>query len=135
MEEAFKINKKTSRHRNDQAVQGTNDSSILSKISTSELGYFEDDSLKYFATKVVRRSPLVNRGYYIRARLIDFMIKEFLSKTSSTMPNQILNLGAGFDSSFFRLNSQNLLGRTLFIEVINVYTVVLSFLRVNVSDR
>jgi hypothetical protein len=30
-------------------------------------------------------------------------------------------LGAGFDSSFFRLKSQNLLGRTLFIEVINVY--------------
>lgn len=116
MEEAFKINKKTSRHRNDQAVQGTNDSSILSKISTSELGYFEDDSLKYFATKIVRRSPLVNRGYYIRARLIDFIVKEFLSKTN-TGKKQFINLGAGFDSSFFRLKSQDLLENTLFIEV------------------
>ena len=117
MEEAFKINKKNTRNRNDQAVQGTNDSSILSKISASELGYFEDDCLKYFATKIVRRSPLVNRGYYIRAKLIDFMIKEFLSNTNA-VKNQILNLGAGFDSSFFRLKSQNLLTQTLFIEVI-----------------
>ena len=118
MEEAFKINKKTTKHRNDTAVQGTNDSSILSKISTSELGYFEDDCLKHFATKIVRRSPLVNRGYYIRAKLIDSMIQEFLSQMNrDTLKNQILNLGAGFDSSFFRLKSQNILTHTLFIEV------------------
>ena len=118
MEEAFKINKKTTKHRNDTAVQGTNDSSILSKISTSELGYFDDECLKYFATKIVRRSPLVNRGYYIRARLIDFMIKEFTTKMNNEMTtNQIINLGAGFDSSFFRLKKQNILTNTLFIEV------------------
>ena len=64
MEEAFKINKKTTRKRNDTSVQGTNDSSILSKISTCQSGYFQDDFLKYFATKIVKRSSLVNR--YIR---------------------------------------------------------------------
>ena len=118
MEEAFKINKKSSRHRNDQAVQGTNDSSILSKISTSELGYFQDECLKHFATKIVRRSPLVNRGYYIRAKLIDFMLKAFLNKVNKEeAKNQVLNLGAGFDASFFRLKTQNLLAHTLFIEV------------------
>lgn len=61
MEEAFKINQKSSKHRNDNAVQGTNDSSILSKISCSEMNYFDDRYLKHFATKIVRRSPLVNR--------------------------------------------------------------------------
>lgn len=74
MEEAFKINQnrnlnqKSSKVRNDSAVQGTNDSSVLSKISAAELGYVEDDYLKYFANKLARRSPLVNRlpNYAIR---------------------------------------------------------------------
>ncbi len=61
MEEAFKVSQKTSRRRNDTSVQGTNDSSILSKISTCQFGYFEDEFLKYFGTKIIRRSPLVNR--------------------------------------------------------------------------
>lgn len=61
MEEAFKINQKSNRNRNDTAVQGTNDSSVLSKISAAECGYVRDEYLKYFANKVVRRSPLVNR--------------------------------------------------------------------------
>ena len=43
MEEAFKINNKSTKKRNDTSVQGTNDSSVLSKISTCQAGYFEDD--------------------------------------------------------------------------------------------
>jgi len=39
----------------------------------------------------------------------------------TSLAGRLNALGAGFDSSFFRLKSQNLLGRTLFIEVINVY--------------
>ncbi len=61
MEEAFKINNKSTKKRNDTSVQGTNDSSILSKISTCQRGYFNDDFLKYFANKIVKRSSLVNR--------------------------------------------------------------------------
>jgi tRNA wybutosine-synthesizing protein 4 len=61
MEEAFKINQKNSKIRNDSAVQGTNDSSVLSKISAAEAGYHPDRFLKYFANKLARRSPLVNR--------------------------------------------------------------------------
>lgn len=124
MEEAFKINQnrnlnqKNSKIRNDSAVQGTNDSSVLSKISAAELGYVQDDFLKHFATKFARRSPLVNRGYYIRAKLIDFAIKEFLTRVNNDdLKNQVINVGAGFDSTYFRLKSLNLLERTLFIEV------------------
>jgi tRNA wybutosine-synthesizing protein 4 len=61
MEEAFKINRKNKKIRNDNAVQGTNDSSVLSKISICQLGYFDDDYLKHFGVKIVRRSPLINR--------------------------------------------------------------------------
>ena len=41
-------------------------------------------------------------------------MNDFILKTNS---NQIINLGAGFDASFFRLKHQNRLDKTLFIEV------------------
>ena len=41
-------------------------------------------------------------------------MNDFILKTDS---NQIINLGAGFDASFFRLKHQNRLEKTLFIEV------------------
>lgn len=61
METAFKINKKNKKVRNDTSVQGTNDSSILSKISICQCGYFDDKFLSLFGAKIVRRSPLINR--------------------------------------------------------------------------
>ena len=77
-------------------------------------------------------------------KLVEFILKEFLEKfptllaaeeqtlieTSSSeevdtlagrnenrIPNQIVSLGAGFDSTYFRLKKQGLLTNTLFIEV------------------
>jgi tRNA wybutosine-synthesizing protein 4 len=32
----------------------------------ARLGYFPDEFLKTFVQKPARRSPLINRGYYIR---------------------------------------------------------------------
>jgi tRNA wybutosine-synthesizing protein 4 len=61
MEESFKMNQKNKKNRNDTAVQGTNDSAVLSKISMAKLGYFNDDFLKYFGIKAVRRAPIINR--------------------------------------------------------------------------
>ncbi|RNA20898.1 tRNA wybutosine-synthesizing 4 [Brachionus plicatilis] len=75
MEEAFKINQKSPKIRNDSAVQ----------------------------------------GYYIRAKMIDYTIKGFLNQISTK--KQIVNLGAGFDSTFFRLKDQSLLDNALFIEI------------------
>lgn len=42
-------------------VKETNDSSIVSKLSASNAGYFVDENLKYFVTKPARRAPLINR--------------------------------------------------------------------------
>lgn len=116
MEDAFRINNKSQKKRNDTSVQGTNDSSVLSKISTCKAGYFDDKYLQFFANKIAKRSSLVNRGYYIRAKLIDFVLDEFLKKNTKNQ-NQILNLGAGFDATYFRLKNQNRLFNTLFIEI------------------
>ena len=44
---------------------------------------------------------------------------EFIQKSLvKSNKNQIINLGAGFDSSYFRLKEKNLLSNTLYIEVI-----------------
>ena len=44
-------------------VQGTNDSSIVSKSSMAMQGYFDDPYLgvQCFVSKVTRRAPLIHR--------------------------------------------------------------------------
>lgn len=93
------------KHIKDITVQETNDSSILSKASIVELGYFNDPFLKLFCKRIARRSPLIHRGYYIRAMAIDHVLKSFLNNTQGQL--QIISLGAGFDTSYFRLKSQH----------------------------
>ncbi|XP_019630266.1 PREDICTED: tRNA wybutosine-synthesizing protein 4-like [Branchiostoma belcheri] len=107
---------KNSKSRNDTAVRGTNDNSIVSKCSMCMLGYFQDDFLGHFVAKPARRAPLINRGYYIRAKAVDYVLKSFLSAHEGTK-TQLVSLGAGFDSAYFRLKSEGLLVTTVFYEV------------------
>uniref|UniRef100_A0A8C3A6D3 tRNA wybutosine-synthesizing protein 4 n=1 Tax=Cyclopterus lumpus TaxID=8103 RepID=A0A8C3A6D3_CYCLU len=43
-------------------VQGTNDSSVVSKVSAAARSYFQDVFLQHFVWKVARRAPLINRS-------------------------------------------------------------------------
>ncbi|ROL55070.1 tRNA wybutosine-synthesizing protein 4 [Anabarilius grahami] len=101
----------------DAAVQGTNDSSVVSKVSAAAQGYFHDDFLKHFVCKVSRRAPLINRGYYVRWKAVDHCMNQFLHATKSCSRRQILSLGAGFDSLFFRLHAEGALGGVTVFEV------------------
>ncbi|NXC20928.1 TYW4 protein, partial [Corythaeola cristata] len=58
-----------------------------------------------------------HRGYYIRARAVDHCVQDFLLKTQSHPRTQILSLGAGFDSLYFRLKDMGLLHHTVVYEV------------------
>ena len=134
-------------------VQGTNDSSIVSKRSMARLGYVDDRFLRAFVRRPSRRSPLINRGYYIRAKAIDTIVARFLAAPSPSpevavnvgaceghgdnpkiandmispppslllssppppssaqqQPRQIVSLGAGFDTLYFRLQAAGALG-------------------------
>eukprot|EP00731_Ephydatia_muelleri_P013648 Em0007g958a len=84
------------------AVQGTNDSSIASKLSMVNAGYFCDPYLKFFVTKSPRRAPIINRGYYVRVKAVDHLLRAFL-QCFSKQHMQVISLGAGFDTSFLRL--------------------------------
>nr|XP_055071846.1 tRNA wybutosine-synthesizing protein 4 [Misgurnus anguillicaudatus] len=101
----------------DVAVQGTNDSSVVSKVSAAAQGYFNDQFLKHFVCKVSRRAPLINRGYYVRMKAVDHCVKQFFYATESCLRRQILSLGAGFDSLFFRLYVEGALKSVTVFEV------------------
>ncbi|KAF3694456.1 tRNA wybutosine-synthesizing protein 4 [Channa argus] len=101
----------------DTAVQGTNDSSVVSKVSAAARGYFQDAFLQHFVCKAARRAPLINRGYYVRWRAVDHCVGRFLQVTENCPKRQILSLGAGFDSLYFRLHSDGVLDRAVVFEV------------------
>jgi len=103
--------------KNEATVQETNDSSILSKASIVNLNYFNDPYLKIFTTRPVRRAPLIHWGYYVRAKSIDYTLQRFLSMNQSEERIQIISLGAGFDSSYFRLKKEKLLKNCIYYEI------------------
>ncbi|XP_023268308.1 tRNA wybutosine-synthesizing protein 4 [Seriola lalandi dorsalis] len=110
-------NTKKKKQGRDTAVQGTNDSSVVSKVSAAAQGYFPDVFLQHFVCKVSRRAPLINRGYYVRWRAVDHCVTRFLHITENCPRRQILSLGAGFDSLYFRLHADEALHRAVVFEV------------------
>lgn len=93
----------------DFQIQNTNTSSIVSKRSveylyTSKLSPASGEWYKYFVPNLRRRSPSVNRGYWIRMEAIRRSIFKIIE--SERKPNQqitIINLGCGFDPLPFEL--------------------------------
>ena len=68
------------------------------------MGYYADPFLTFFVRKAIRRSPLINRGYYARVAAVDTMLHRFISIARRTGDGraQVVNLGAGMDTTFFR---------------------------------
>lgn len=96
-------------------VEDTNDDAALSKLSAVKLGYYKDDYLSHFVRNTsIRRSPLINRGYFARIEARDTLVAKFLSVTKNKA--QILSLGAGSDTLYFRLKADGN-APTKFVEV------------------
>ncbi|XP_002979526.2 leucine carboxyl methyltransferase 1 homolog [Selaginella moellendorffii] len=87
------------------AVQATNDDASASKLSCVRKGYMTDNYVQYFVRRPVKRSPLINRGYFARWAAIRALLMQFLSQPSSKR-KQIVSLGAGFDTTFFQLKEE-----------------------------
>ena len=89
-------------------VQATNDDCTLSKQSACLLGYCEDEAIRYFTGKSARRTPLINRGYFIRTWILRKAITTCLRKLlESAAPRiQVVSLGSGkrFDFSSFHFH-------------------------------
>lgn len=96
------------KHYEDIQIQGTNNSSIVSKRSvemlyTTKLNSDLGNWFHYFVSKGRRRSPAVNRGYWIRMESIRRKIDNIVSRYHGTERVTIVNLGCGFDPLPFQL--------------------------------
>ncbi|CAI0445954.1 unnamed protein product [Linum tenue] len=86
------------------AVQATNDDASASKLSCVKKGYMKDDYIHSFVRRPVRRSPIINRGYFARWAALRQLLFQFLD--SGQTKKQILSLGAGFDTTYFQLQDE-----------------------------
>ncbi|KAL7276544.1 carboxy methyl transferase for protein phosphatase 2A [Rhizina undulata] len=91
-----------SKEAKDKVVQQTDQDASQSRLSAVVTGYLEDKFVGTFVGKEVqRRYPLINRGTYVRTTAIDMLVNRFISSTPSK--KQIISLGAGSDTRYFRL--------------------------------
>ena len=63
----------------------------------------KDDYIHLFVRRLVKRSPIINRGYFARWAAIRKLLYQFLdcegcNSKKGSMKKQILSLGAGFDA-------------------------------------
>ena len=96
------------------AVGKTSDDAIISKSSAANFGYFNDEYLRHFVSKTARRSALINRGYYIRVKVIR---QELIAFIKASKACQIISVGAGMDTSFFALHDELGYGPDAYVEL------------------
>ncbi|KAL3516858.1 hypothetical protein ACH5RR_023760 [Cinchona calisaya] len=89
---------------NRAAVQATNDDASASKLSCVKKGYMKDEYVHLFVRRPVRRSPIINRGYFARWAVFRKLLYQFLDCVKTK--KQILSLGAGFDTTYFQLKDE-----------------------------
>jgi Leucine carboxyl methyltransferase len=80
--------------KNAGLIMGTNNSSIVSKRSVERLYHPKPHFFQYFVRKPQRRSPTINRGYWLRMQAVDSVVKEFLQRPSEKQ-KVVINLGCG----------------------------------------
>jgi len=85
----------------DDGVQSTNDDATACKLSAVELGYWADPYLPLMMKKGSRRAPEIHLGYYARVQGVRFLIDKFFDACDTKV--QMINLGAGFDTLYWRL--------------------------------
>lgn len=73
----------------------TNNSSIASKRSVEMIYYPQPHFFRYFVKKPQRRSPIINRGYWLRMYAMEETVRQFMDKAPVDKPKFVLNLGCG----------------------------------------
>lgn len=87
----------------------TNSEASGAKSSCVAKGYFTDLHLKHFVTgPPPKHPPLINRGYHarvatVRAVLDAFLDASFTCDEAVGKHRQVVSIGAGFDTNYFRL--------------------------------
>ena len=94
----------------DKIIQHTDHDATSSRMSAIALGYLDDPFASSFfppGEEVPKRYPIINRGTYVRTNSIDHLASRFL-QTEPKRKKQIVSLGAGSDTRFFRFWTNSL---------------------------
>ena len=94
----------------DDSVQRTNDDATNCKRSAVSLGYWTDPYLSAFRSRPSfsdesRKAPEINLGYFTRVSAIWKLLVKTIDRIAEIQGQkiQVLNLGAGYDTLFWRL--------------------------------
>ncbi|KAJ2940780.1 hypothetical protein O0L34_g14893 [Tuta absoluta] len=98
----------------DEAIIATNTDATECKRCAVELGYWKDEYIGFFSKRSERKAPEINRGYYARVKGMEMFIHQFLERCGTKC--QIINLGCGFDTLYWRLEEATRAGVT-FVEL------------------
>ncbi|XP_005405184.1 PREDICTED: leucine carboxyl methyltransferase 1 isoform X3 [Chinchilla lanigera] len=98
----------SSRDTDDEGVRGTCEDASVCKRYAVSVGYWHDPYIEHLVRPCKeRKAPEINRGYFARVQGVSQLTKAFLRKTECRC--QILNLGAGMDTTFWKLKDEDLL--------------------------
>lgn len=97
--------------RRDKIIQQTDNDASLSRMSAVGLQYLNDEfAIKFIKPQdlpITKRYPIINRGTYMRTSSIDRLFDTFLAHDADAK-KQVISLGAGSDTRFFRRARKNI---------------------------
>lgn len=91
----------------DAAIRSTDDDAAHARVSAVRKGYLKDPYIQYFVPRshlIPPRPPLIHVGTYVRSEVIDRLVFKWLDLLGESSQAQIVSLGAGSDTRFWRLN-------------------------------
>lgn len=99
----------------DDATRLTDLDAAISRLSAVRKGYLDDPYAELLIGRLSRsqdqnRPPIINIGTHVRVYSIDKLINKYLSKFNNV---QIISLGAGSDTRFWRFNVREALLKRL----------------------
>lgn len=104
----------------DVAVMATAGDASQCKLSASVAGYYRDPFAQFFVKAPSRRMPIINRGYYARVAAVESLVTRFLAShrgEDGASKTQVVILGAGLDTMFFRLQDARQLAGCEYFEL------------------
>ena len=94
----------------DEGTRSTDGFAAHARVSAVRQGYIQDEFVSYFvprAKNLPTHVPLINIGTHVRTTSIDTLVQDFLkagSEDGRPVKKQIVSLGAGSDTRFWRLS-------------------------------
>ncbi|OQV15711.1 Leucine carboxyl methyltransferase 1 [Hypsibius exemplaris] len=96
----------------DENIIQTNEEASLCKLDAVKLGYWQDPYLPMMvhgSLRHERKAPDMYKGYYARVKCVERLVLQFIAAVRRARgPDavvQIVNLGAGYDTLYWRLHA------------------------------